>query len=226
MKKILITISLLIVGINTSFAQHDEDNYNQWASMEFKQWDFSPKSYYYSWVKKKVLWWYIDVPGTGIHDRGVAGTHIPKGDNYVNQDWRQMSRLRAISVASTSKQTNNDANVNEQWKTLNQIDVLTYADKNIDAAYAITQGEREKLTNSIMTSMILLFSMDEEKTANFVKEFNRIISNIKTINKAHMENAKKVIAYSQENKSLKELDNSLNMVNLLIKTNKIMKGEK
>ena len=70
---IVLTV-LCCMTISHANAQIDKMLYNQWASMEFKQWQFEPDTYYYSKVRRskrilgiKVSW---DEPGNGYHDKG------------------------------------------------------------------------------------------------------------------------------------------------------------
>jgi hypothetical protein len=203
-KKLMMPLMLLI-GWQTMSAQmiyHDGNNYNQIASEEFKQWDFSPKEYYYSWYKKKVVFWHVTVPGLGVHDKGFAGTHVPKGDNYVNERWRQMTPLRAASVATNAMNEEKVEEISKKWEEMAKQAALEEADALVDAAYSITSSERNRLKRKITENIL----HNEMKTmTNLTLEYERILSNIKYIKDSRLGNAERLEAYQAENKRLKEL---------------------
>ena len=47
--------------------------------------------------------------------------------------------------------------------------------------------------------------MDGETASNFRMEYNRILDNVSDIRNTHMDNAKKIVAYENENRSLEKL---------------------
>lgn len=131
--------------------------YDQWASMEFKQWDFSPDSYYYSRVWRRIIdmpWPIPDiygwVPGNGYHDRGIwiplTGLYEPfifnpyalaaghwdavyRADGYVSERWRQQSPLR-VPAASESVLYKLESNKEEDyWSKIRNLDIATIADR-------------------------------------------------------------------------------------------------
>lgn len=132
-KKFFLTVLMaaLLAGCVPLMAQKKvshKDNQYQLASMEFKQWKFRPKEYYYSWYSGFLG---LKIPGAGIHDRGPAGAGII-GDNYVNEDWRQMSRLRAATLAEATTERKDRKATNRQWDDLLTKDAIELSDGLID----------------------------------------------------------------------------------------------
>lgn len=223
MRKLIFTVLCAVILPCRGMAQHDKDNYNQWASMEFKQWDFTPKNYYYSWYMKKILFFKTKVPGLGIHDKGPAGSRIG-GDNYVNQRWRQMTGLRAEAAASHILEKNNAGKENDHWNDVYKQDLLTIADRNIEAAYTMTKGEREKLQDDVMQNIRIL-ERNGEDVSPYMLEYNRISGNVENIHKANMDNAKKLVAYERENESLEQLAAQTNAMAKIIEMDRIVRPE-
>lgn len=202
MMLVLMTATL---GLQHMYAQHDKDNYNQWASMEYKQWKFTPESYYYSWYKKKIdlglFTIKIDVPGLGIHDDGPGGIGIG-GDNYVNEKWRQMTGLRSGATVTHILESSYSKKEDEYWNTVYKGDLATIADRSLEVSYSITKDTRDRLKKQITDN---LDAMDRETASNFRMEYNRILDNVSDIRNTHMDNAKKIVAYENENRSLEKL---------------------
>ena len=141
----------------TSAVRADSGLYNQWASMEFKQWDFSPDSYYYSRVWRRILdlpWPLPDVygwvPGNGFHDRGIwiplTGLYDPiifnpyalaaghwdavySPDGYVNERWRQQLGLRTPAAAESVLYKQESHKEEDYWSRIRNLDVATLADR-------------------------------------------------------------------------------------------------
>lgn len=222
----LLVLMAATFGMQHMYAQHDKDNYNQWASMEYKQWKFTPESYYYSWYKKKIdLGLFsikIDVPGLGVHDDGPGGIGIG-GDNYVNESWRQMDGLRSGATVTHLIESSYSRQEDEHWNTVYKGDLATIADRSLDISYSITGDTRNRLKKQITDN---LQAMDDETADNFRMEYNRILANIDNIHDAHMDNAKKIVAYENENRSLEKLAVLTNKVAKIQLMDKFIKGEK
>lgn len=221
----LLVLMAAAFGMQHMYAQHDKDNYNQWASMEYKQWKFTPESYYYSWYKKKIdLGLFsikIDVPGLGVHDNGPGGIGIG-GDGYVDQRWRQMQGLRSAATVTHIMESSYSKKEDEHWNTVYKEDLATYADRSLEVSYSITGDTRNRLKKQITEN---LDAMDDETAENFRKEYNRILANINDIHNAHMDNAKKIVAYENENRSLEKLAVLTNKVAKIQLMDKFIKGE-
>lgn len=222
----LLVLMAATFGMQHMYAQHDKDNYNQWASMEYKQWKFTPESYYYSWYKKKIdLGLFsikIDVPGLGVHDDGPGGIGIG-GDNYVNESWRQMDGLRSGATVTHLIESSYSRQEDEHWNTVYKGDLATIADRSLEISYSITGDTRNRLKKQITDN---LQAMDDETADNFRMEYNRILANIDNIHDAHMDNAKKIVAYENENRSLEKLAVLTNKVAKIQLMDKFIKGEK
>lgn len=201
----MLVLMTATLGLQHMYAQHDKDNYNQWASMEYKQWKFTPESYYYSWYKKKIdlglFTIKIDVPGLGIHDDGPGGIGIG-GDNYVNEKWRQMTGLRSGATVTHILESSYSKKEDEYWNTVYKGDLATIADRSLEVSYSITKDTRDRLKKQITDN---LDAMDRETASNFRMEYNRILDNVSDIRNTHMDNAKKIVAYENENRSLEKL---------------------
>lgn len=103
------------------FAQHDPHKYDQFASMEYKQWDFSPTDYYYSrywgkildlpWPLKDVYGWLPTTGpnGPGWHDRGQW---IPFTGLYVGV----VVNPYAAAVGHWDAAFHADGYVRESWR--------------------------------------------------------------------------------------------------------------
>lgn len=225
-RKMLLVLMAATFGMQHMYAQHDKDNYNQWASMEYKQWKFTPESYYYSWYKKKIdLGLFsikIDVPGLGVHDDGPGGIGIG-GDNYVNESWRQMDGLRSGATVTHLIESSYSRQEDEHWNTVYKGDLATIADRSLEISYSITGDTRNRLKKQITDN---LQAMDDETADNFRMEYNRILANIDNIHDAHMDNAKKIVAYENENRSLEKLAVLTNKVAKIQLMDKFIKGEK
>ena len=152
--RILAWVALMLVATGSVRAQL----YDQWASMEFKQWEFSPDSYYYSRVWRKILdlpWPIPDiygwVPGSGFHDRGIwipaTGLYDPiifnpyalaaghwdavySPDGYVNQEWRQQLGLRTPAAAESVLYKLESNKEEDYWSKIRNLDVATVADRS------------------------------------------------------------------------------------------------
>lgn len=146
-------VALLTVAAGSMKAQL----YDQWASMEYKQWSFSPDSYYYSRVWRRIInmpWPLPDVygwkPGNGYHDRGIwipaTGIYIPvifnpyaaaaghweavyAPDGYVNERWRQQLTLRTPAAAESVLYKLESNKEEDYWNNIRNLDVMTIADR-------------------------------------------------------------------------------------------------
>lgn len=132
--------------------------------MEFKQWGFTPESYYYSWYKKRINMGLfhitVKVPGLGVHDKGPAGMF--GGDNYVNERWRQMAGLRTTATASHSVESGNAGKEDGHWNDVFKQDLLTIADRNVEVSYTMTKEKREKLLDDVMNNILVLERNNED----------------------------------------------------------------
>lgn len=214
-------MSLLALAFASAPVNADRHNYNQWASMEFKQWYFTPKWYYYSWYTEYILGVPVRVPGLGIHDNGPGGVGI--GDHYVDEIWRQMTPLRIVSVTEHALETGQNKDETEEWNDVYQKDLLTIADRNLDAGYSITNDRRNDLIENVDGYATIISDYEKERVK---EEKERILSNVKVIRNTHMDNAKKIAAYERESDSLEQLVRGEKLIALLNLTNQIIKGGK
>lgn len=150
----------LVAAMVTAIPLHAQDDYyNQLASMETgQQWNFTPDSYYYSRVWRKILdlpgsWFDVHgwEPGLGFHDKGawipwsdiyikvifnpnaLAVGHLEavyKPTNYVNERWRVMTPLRMTTVANSILQSKNTEDEKQYWKEINLRDMMVLVDRS------------------------------------------------------------------------------------------------
>lgn len=220
-KKIGLMAILLGVAL---MLKADGANQDQWASMEFKQWKFSPEGYYYSWVHKKFLGITFKLPGSGIHDRGTAGTRLPiPGDNYVNERWRQMSGLRAEAAGMALLEKQEREKIKDRWEEILKRDGLELADKAVDAAKLIEDDKRGKLCSQI-TKMVE--DLPTGESLNIMDEYERIQQNIKIIHDAFIPNADKIVAYRKQMHKLERLNKITRMIYIMRESEKIIHPER
>ena len=199
-------------------------NQDQWASMEFMQWKFSPEGYYYSWVHKKFLGVTFKLPGAGIHDRGTAGTRLPlPGDNYVNERWRQMSGLRieAVSMAKMEEEQKNQ--IKDKWEGIMKRDAFEFADKAVDTGKLIEDDKRGKLCSQITK---MAEELPTGESLNIMDEYERIRQNIKIIHGAFIPNSDKIIAYRKQMHKLERLNKITRMIYIMRESEKIIHPER
>lgn len=214
---------LLFVGTFLSLAslpaEADNDNYNQWASMEFKQWSFTPKSYYYSWYYKRGPFGIkYKVPGKGIHDHGPGGVGL-WGDGYVRQRWRQMTPLRAEAVVAATLDKEQVNSIKEYWDDIRTMDLSDLADKKINLA---TQVDKDSRKAVIRTLASLVEKLEVGSSEQILDEYNRIKENLEIIGDAFLPNSDKMVAYEKELKRLEKLRDCSYVLMVLQETSKVL----
>lgn len=198
----------------------DSHNRNQVASMEYLQWSFTPKGYYYSWVKKKI--WpgiTIKIPGAGVHDRGPAGIGFP-GDRYVSERWRQMSPLRAGAVALAISEKKQVDKLKDRWMEIMKRDMLVQADKTLDLGKLIEDDRIGELKSKIAQ---MASSLPAPESERIMAEYERIVQNIRIIHKAFIPNADKIVGYRQQMMKLEKLKKITKTISLLKDSEKRIK---
>jgi len=121
MKRLVPILMYVLLAVGQLYAQHDPSKYDQFASMEYKQWDFSPTDYYYSRYWGKILdlpWPLSDIygwlpttgpNGPGWHDRGQW---IPFTGLYIGV----VVNPYAAAVGHWDAAFHADGYVNESWR--------------------------------------------------------------------------------------------------------------
>ena len=205
---------------------HDPDKRNQFASMEFMQWHFTPESYYYSWYTKKIdlglFTLKIRMPGTGKHDRGPAGILPILGDNYVNEQWRMMSPLRAATTAEAVIAKGNRRETQEQWNKTMQDDALELADNTLDISYSSAKDDIEKGRKAIaeMSDNLTLGDLAEVE-----EELLAIRQAVEYIHDSGMPNARKTLGYDRQLRALDDLKKKVRSRSVLRYTEDARKGK-
>lgn len=211
MRAFIILFGLTFIFGLTSFSQakvKDKNVNNQLKSQEYMQWKFTPKWYYYSWYKTKVLGVSITVPGLGLHN------------NYVKKDKRNIKQEAPTIVAVTL----NEKEATQQGDDTDVVykqELTKFADRTVDIQYELTKSERDNLISQISKELLKYAKNGgENQHVNSISgEVLRIRANIKIIHESHMSNAKKRVAYIgfQE-----ELTNILSMTLRLNNINKTL----
>lgn len=227
--KRLWTVFLATCMLGTAGYAQDEssdDLYNQVASMEYKQWKFTPRAYYYSWDYKRVLGIKIPIPGLGVHDNGPAGIGIG-GDNYVNERWRQMTPLRVSAAAESNLQAANSEKEKDYWKDINIKDLVVYADRSTDlplvGAKAITEQDREEFSQRILDNIHNIRELEGDQMRELADklrfEYDVIQEEINIVGDAHEDNSNRLRTLQNCNNRLRKLDRKARETYIYLKLN-------
>ncbi len=189
MKRVLLLLSIIILS-SGCFAQwkvKDKNKNNQWKSMEFQQWKFTPK-------------WYYTLFHSGYR----------KTDKRNIKQEAPMIAASALSKAQSDKQ-------GESTDSLYKQELSQFADKSIDYQYTLTKSNREDLIENIMTELSNYSKKggNPENSFKIIYEVDRIRTNVTIIHESHMGNAKKREAYLGFEKELKSLHRLVVKLNIL-----------
>lgn len=210
-----IKISMLLIGLLLYqlpvLAQNDY--YNQIASMEYRQWKFTPRSYYYSWDYKRVFGIKIPIPGMGVHDRGPAGVGIG-GDNYVNEPWRLMTPLRATAVAEALMESRNTESEKDFWNKIQIKDLVVYTDRSTNlplvGAKSVTADERDEISQSILDMLFEISELDKDNNYrqlldDYRMQYDAIHEEVDLIGSSHEDNSRRLRNLQECNNQLRKL---------------------
>lgn len=197
-------------------AQSDSNIEDQIASMEYKQYSFSPRWYYYN----KYWGTVIDMPspipdingylpGAGLHDS--QGWVYPSeliavpfynfwGDNYVNEYWRLMTPLRTAAAAEALLQKGRVQGERDYWQKIQLKDAVVYLDKSTDlpavGAVGVTREEREKLSQTILDAVFFLTEGGNTRYNKMLEliigEYDSIQEEVSSIAGSFTDNARKL----------------------------------
>lgn len=201
----------------------DGANQDQWASMEFMQWKFSPKPYYYSKYYERIFGVKIPILSPiGLHDNGPFNSGIG-GDHYVRQRWRQMSGLRieAVSMAKMEEEQKNQ--IKDKWEGIMKRDAFEFADKAADTGKLIEDDKRGKLCSQITK---MAEELPTGESLNIMDEYERIRQNIQIIHGAFIPNSDKIIAYRKQMHKLERLNKITRMIYIMRESEKIIHPER
>lgn len=233
----LLCMALATVAVSADAQKkvHNEDTYNQLASMEFKHWKFTPKGDYYSKVRKKFLFISYDVPGQGYHDDGwfgsgiilplgdsyasyVAGVtltgeleRLTKPDHYVDEDWRLMSPLRSSAYGEALLQKNYINKEDGYWRGIRAVDALTIADRSGLIGEGVSLSAVDVTEND--RNDACRFFLKNHQSINGTEEgdglmldYQRIQASVTAIRNAQMDDARKSVELHKYNRQLQELN--------------------
>jgi hypothetical protein len=206
---VIFLVFLINININAQTIVKDDNKINQWKSIEFMQWKFTPKWYYY-----------------GLFDGGLLGFHQNYIDNY-NNNIKQYTPAIASVVLQRMETEKQEEDTEEVYKQ----ELAKFTDKEIDYAYSLSSSRRNELKEEFLLyynkyAQNNSFMPDGEKNCKtLLFEYERILANVKIIHESHMSNAKKREAYiecEQELVGLVALVNRLsNLNNILELSNKL-----
>jgi len=215
MKKILFIalLSCFYFSASAQWMVRDKNMNNQLKSIEFMQWKFTPKWYYYSWYTERVLGIKVTLPGLGFHQH-----YIDKYGNNIKQ--------YTPTIASVVYQRTEAEKQEKDTKEVYNQELAKFADKEIDYAYTLSASRRNALKTEFLYyynkySQANSFMPDGQKNCKtLLFEYERILSNVKIINESHMSNAKKREAYVESEQELVEL---VALANRLSNLNNVLK---
>ena len=130
-----------------------------------------------------------------------------------------MTGLRATAVASHVLESGSAKAENEVWEDIMEKDLLTIADRELDAAYTMTKKERDRIVKKFALALV---GMDVKAAAKYLMEYKRITKNISNIRNSKMDNARKLEAYQKENKALQEMQDELQMEKVIAWSNSVI----
>lgn len=208
MKKIytIFIFSLIAISVNAQGyfeIVKDKNKNNQLKSMEFMQWKFTPKWYYYKWH------WWNNPLGLGLHS------------NYVSKDRRNILQETPmiLAVAQSRKEAEKE---HQEVDLVYRQELAKFTDREIDLAYLAYKSRRDELVNNIFNALIHY----EEKGGDpniykpLSENLERILTNIGIIHNSHMSNAKKREAYNAYDNELTELEGLCRRLSILLITAK------
>lgn len=205
MKKILIILFFVpVIGWGQG-AYYDESKHYQFRAMEDGPWEFKPESYYYSWIRKKVLWWHVKVPGLGAHDKGPAG--IGTGDRYVSR-YSPNGKLRAATIAVARLEKDEYDKQADKYDKVKNMEALLSADRTVDAVKISLKDRMNRLQKTFINNITIYIGNkgDKEKALTLWNQYYAIMESIGKINAAYLDNSKRLKAYQVEMEKMGNLN--------------------
>jgi len=211
----LMTAAMLTVLSPAAMAQKtvsDKNNQNQLASMEFKQWKFTPDSYYYSWYWQKLIFFKIKLPGLGIYDNGIGGIgFITFHKHYVDERWRQMTPLRAGTAVEMALEKGKREKTTDLWKDLAVKDAIELADNMIDltGSYSTAKRRLEKCRERIAG----LKELTDEQKSRAEDDLMLIRQAIEDLDDSGMGSARRMEGYQKETRHMEQIEDKYYRLN-------------
>ena len=238
-----VVLAFMVAGTTTAKAQDESssDIYNQIASMEYKQWSFTPKWYYYNkyWGTVVDMPWPIPdikgwIPGLGVHDsQGYVVPTLPYvpfynliGDNYVNQKWRQMFPLRTAAAAESNLQAVQTESEKDFWNDIQIKDLAVFTDRSTNlpviGARSVTSDERDELSQHILDRLFQIRELGgeadtyKELVEELRMEYDVIHEEVDLIGGSHEHNANRLRSLQGCNNRLRKLSRKVDSAYKLI----------
>ena len=212
----LMTAAVLTVLSPAAMAQKtvsDKNNQNQLASMEFKQWKFTPEKYYYSWYWQKLIFFKIKLPGLGIYDNGLGGIgFITFHKHYVDERWRQMTPLRLGTAAETALEQGSRTETTDLWTGLAVKDAIELADNMLDltGSYSTAKKRLERCRERIAT----LTALTDEQKSMAEDDLLLIRQSIDDLDKSGMGSARRMEGYQKETRHMEQVEDKYYRINM------------
>lgn len=189
------------------FAQgsyYDESKHYQFRSMENGPWQFKPDFYYYSWIKKKIWFVEIKLPGLGIHDRGPAG--IGGGDKYVSR-YSPNLPLRTATIGIAELEEPEYRKQSESYDSVKNMEALLVADRQLDAVYGTVGDKLNTLKGAFVDNLVTYTANDGDADKALVlwNQYYAVIESVNLIKDAYLDNSKRLKAYQEEVEKMEEL---------------------
>lgn len=214
-------IGLLLVLVSFDMVAqvpiYDEAKHYQFRSMETGPWEFTPKSWYYSWWYKDVeifwglvKWKKVKLPGLGIHDNGPAG--LGGADHYVTRYSPNQTR-RVLMLAQAKMVKKQTEKVADKIKEVQKREALSIADRSVDMVwgdYAPSFAKLEIIYTRRLGEYRKAFGRNEAYRAIRL-EHQKIYDALNYMRKNYVTNIDRKKVYSQQLKLFEQLIQKMNL---------------
>lgn len=196
-KLLLLSFIFFPVWLFAQGSYYDESKHYQFRSMENGPWKFKPEFYYYSWIKKKVLWFEVKLPGLGIHDNGPAG--IGGGDKYVSR-YSPNLPLRTATIGIAELEDPEYRKQSESYDSIKNMEALLVADRQLDAVHSIVGDKLNTLKDFFIENMTIYTANngDADKALALWNQYYAVEEAVNLIKNAYLDNSKRLKAYQEE----------------------------
>lgn len=211
MKKQISLVFCLLFFSFGCFSQriaNDNNKANQWKSMVYKQWKFTPDWYYYQWYKKKIGVIKVWLPGLGLHQ-----SYINKYNKNINQMTPMIASNKVNELQMESAMKAN--------KKVYEKEIKLYADRTIDYEYLLRKDDINEIKRLILKEVAMFDKNDvsSENIEALYGEYDRINNSVDIIRNGHLSNAERreaYLAFEQDYKNLLSCCKRLNSICKLV----------
>lgn len=207
-------VALISLDMVAQVPIYDEAKHYQLRSMETGPWEFSPRSWYYSWWSKdmKVLWWKWSqkLPGLGIHDNGPAG--LGGADHYVSRYSPNQTR-RVLMLAQAKMVKKQTQKVEDRIKEVQKRETVSIADRSLDVVwedYTPSFAKLEIIYTRRLREYRKAFGRNEAYRA-IQLEHQKIYDAVNYMRKNYVTNIDRKKVYSQQLNKFEQLIQKMNL---------------